>query len=442
MGCFLFVLYITLILSERQTTEMGRLQVGVWNIRGLATSREHNLDDLTVLHFIYRNEISTVTESHSDKDSDLDVRGYRTISKHGMVIHGRTNRHYGGVVAYVKEDIWEDVNEITTDFENMICLRVEGSRLASGKPLCICIIYVHLNKGKKEGPLDELSRAILMVQGDDDFLIMGDLNARVGRGDFNNWSVDSRGIEDLGLDTIDDSRNMLGKTQDRGRNMYGNELIQLCNDANMEMLNGMTNGDKVGRYTCYSSPSNPSVIDLALVNEDLKERISFFRVRSLLADLSDHYQITTTVRATHKQTKCLQKMDKSLEPVVKLKCNWTLQSKQEVMNTLRTESCKILLNKAVTDLENNNTAEKMDATIDIINNTLQEHMTNSCCCSPKNYDAKNANSHRIKINKPWFTKRCKELKRLKREHGKGTTNSNKKAENLFRAASHQYKKAK
>ena len=117
--------------------------------------------------------------------------------------------------------------------------------------------------------------------------------------------------------------------------MYENELIQLCNDANMEMLNGMTNGDKVDRYTCYSSPSNPSVIDLALVNEDLKERISFFRVGSLLADLSDHCQITTTVRATHKQTTCLQKTDESLEPVVKLKCNWTLQSKQEVMNTGR-----------------------------------------------------------------------------------------------------------
>ena len=84
---------------------MGHLQVGVWNIRGLASSREHKLGDPTVLNFIYRNEISVVTESHSDEDSDLDVRGYRTISKHGTVIHGRTNRHYGGVVAYVKENI-------------------------------------------------------------------------------------------------------------------------------------------------------------------------------------------------------------------------------------------------------------------------------------------------------------------------------------------------
>ena len=59
-----------------QASTMGKLRIAAWNIRGLASKNEHKLDDPKVTDFILGNDIAAILESHTNTESNLNVRGY------------------------------------------------------------------------------------------------------------------------------------------------------------------------------------------------------------------------------------------------------------------------------------------------------------------------------------------------------------------------------
>ena len=81
-------------------------------------------------------------------------------------------------------------------------------------------------------------------------MIMGDLNARIGcNQDFVNILNDLSGFP---LDSTDNNPFGTRTSQDTAKaNKRGKELLSLCKDLDMSILNGRTVGDIFGNFTCF-----------------------------------------------------------------------------------------------------------------------------------------------------------------------------------------------
>ena len=60
-------------------------------------------------------------------------------------------------------------------------------------------------------------------------------------------------------------------------NAYGKSLIDLCIGNNLITLNGRTNGDLLGQFTCHTY-NGASVVDYVIVSHDLLASVVGFRV--------------------------------------------------------------------------------------------------------------------------------------------------------------------
>jgi len=68
----------------------------------------------------------------------------------------------------------------------------------------------------------------------------------------------------------------------------------MCVQTGLRVLNGRTRGDFTGQLTCHNIHGS-SIVDYFIVSEDLLKEITFFKVHSFLADLSDHCQISVMI---------------------------------------------------------------------------------------------------------------------------------------------------
>ena len=75
----------------------------------------------------------------------------------------------------------------------------------------------------------------------------------------------------------------------------GRQLIETCVQSGMRILNGRIFGDTIGKYTSHQ-PLGSSVIDFFIVSETLLHQIPFFKVQPYEPDLSDHCQISMSLR--------------------------------------------------------------------------------------------------------------------------------------------------
>ena len=125
---------------------------------------------------------------------------------------------------------------------------------------------------------------------DGDILLCGDFNARTGSGVADFISDD----DDMHVPVADNylqDRNIKYRTsQDSIVDTRGRELIDLCIESQLRILNGRSFGDSQGMYTSSNYNGN-SVVDYMLVSENLLSRILYFNVALNIPRLSDHSKI-------------------------------------------------------------------------------------------------------------------------------------------------------
>ena len=73
---------------------------------------------------------------------------------------------------------------------------------------------------------------------------------------------------------------------DLSTNVQGRNLLDLCISNRLRILNGRHNGDRQGKYTCYTSRGY-SVVDYVIVSADMQCRMTNFCVATLKT-YSDH----------------------------------------------------------------------------------------------------------------------------------------------------------
>lgn len=204
-------------------------------------------------------------------------------------------RAIGGMLIGIKKE----VNFIAYSEGTDIILKVEGN--------CIRIVSVYLNYSFWEKDFENLVQHLKNVYTDN-LIVIGDFNAR---------TRDRQIIED------EDARGIgtVRKSEDREINNKGKEMLEMCNDLSLVILNGRSPGDEEGRIT-FIGGMGKSVIDYGLMSYKAIRFLKSFKIESQLH--SDHLPVELNLEIEYKDG---DSFGKKLLPKIK----WT-RSKQELYN--------------------------------------------------------------------------------------------------------------
>jgi hypothetical protein len=184
---------------------------------------------------------------------------------------------------------------------------------------------------------------------------------------------------------------------------YGRHIIEMCKETGLRILNGRTFGDVRGNYTCFT-PRGNSVIDYALVDCELINKVKYFTVDKMLNGLSDHCKIEVFVKCNFKR-----KGDESVMHKLPPKRRWDENKRNVFLETLNDPEVVNDIDCLANDIErggkciNNDT----DALIQIFNKIMKRVFPIKKKCRRKKT-----------VNKKWYDKDCESAKREIKRMGK------------------------
>lgn len=244
------------------------------------------------------------------------------------------------------------------------------------------------------------------------FLLLGDFNSRTGKlCDFYNPQKNgatSQAKIDLDLQGIITERFNCDKKVDT----YGRNLINMCRDLNLKIVNGRFGSDGgKGEFTCHK-PTGKSVVDYAILSDYFMPYISNFCIEAYDCCLSDvHAPICVDIKigsqASHKQ-KSPNPPNSNWEKI-KFKSSWKPEAKNEFHNSFNTSDIMLLsenlLNMRISD---NPTQADIDNIAMKLTSVIVDPAKQVGLCKK----IKTTNSKpRINPRKPWFNEGCEKNRR-------------------------------
>lgn len=113
-------------------------------------------------------------------------------------------------------------------------------------------------------PLEDLSMDVCAYLQQGHVMVLGDLNARVGRMQFQPIAHDVLDKEEI----VDVDTCWYRHSEDTDTNAHGRALMDMVNGLHMPILNGMNCFPDTTGYTCYSASGGSSVVDYAMIHMD------------------------------------------------------------------------------------------------------------------------------------------------------------------------------
>lgn len=159
---------------------------------------------------------------------------------------------------------------------------------ANGKRV-IFPTYLNCNKWKED--LWKLEENIKETKNDN-IMIIGDLNARVG----NSQTI-----------SLDSPRNRISR--DSTINKNGEELLEMLQDLDLQIANGSTRSDEEGQYT-FINNRGKSVIDLCAVGGKWKYEIEDLEVEARMG--SDHMPVVVKANIGSVELKPIQNTNRRI----------------------------------------------------------------------------------------------------------------------------------
>jgi exonuclease III len=153
------------------------------------------------------------------------------------------------------------------------------------------------NKMSHTNPFQELENDISSFSTDGNIILLGDFNSRTGViKDFLNSQPITDVSDPLDMNTIsilEQARRSTRNSSDLSVNNFGKNLIQLCINTDIRILNGRSIGDLLGCYTSHQY-NGKSVVDYILVSENLIPYANNLVVSSP-NHLSDHCYVNAII---------------------------------------------------------------------------------------------------------------------------------------------------
>ena len=328
------------------------------------------------------------------------------FNNHEVFISHRTTCGGGGVVVCVRKIFLPFISRIQSDMEECIFLRFDES--VFDKSLIMAFPYiahegsVFYNEKMLNGIENfELTYADLNYSsGEVHWLICGDLNARTGNLDDtllnNNINKYLQGNDDCYL--VEDTKDIpCRKSKDVEINNFGRLFINFCKINDLVILNGRTNSDSEGKFTCIANGGR-SIVDYFVTDIGLYEHVIDLKV--IARPESDHFPLLLTLNCSLSCNECEQNAD----PI-----NCT-----PIKNFIWNEKCKDQYN-AILDEQFNYYKDELLSLIPInIDDAIEKFI--ECITYAAEYvqPQNDGNSNLRKVYQPpWWDKECTELKQNK-----------------------------
>lgn len=286
-------------------------------------------------------DIVSLTETHAFQQ-DLSLFGFKSPFRKDRAPTSKSRKSFGGIAVFVKDYLIENqiVQEEKTENADVIWLRLDKKFLNSNCHLYIACTYLSplnkYNNAYAKNSFENLRKDVEKFTSKGFVLLLGDFNARTGTlNDFINISNDiCNGPALKSNDCTNGTRN----NEDRAKpSKRGKELIAMCKDLDMSILNGRTPGDAYGRITCFR-PNGCSVVDYGICSNDFINNVLFFKVNTPLPLISDHSAIQVSISVDiNGVTKDLPEENLTDLPVL---YKWNQNSKEKFTETIQSVAFK------------------------------------------------------------------------------------------------------
>ena len=269
-----------------------------WNINHINGILGNKTDDPDFVGIISPHDIICLQET----GNEVQLSGFKSFSD------TRKGRRGGGVTTLIREHLVNHCkNVIRTKHDdcsiNTVILKIRDDTTGHNTFVVNCYIPPanSIRKGTNNNPtanFDFLHDILNNIREDpvnDEIIICGDLNARIGVSpDFQEQygKIDSfifggneGAIEPLSIpedSPISAHRN----NSDKGVNSHKKLLLDLVESQNMLILNGRTLGDSTGKFTCFKWNGN-SVVDYFIATSNFLHRVKSLTVSDYTL-YSDH----------------------------------------------------------------------------------------------------------------------------------------------------------
>jgi hypothetical protein len=228
------------------------------NINGLSTRRVNKLTCKELIEVFDTHDIVLLTETWTNDYSDLHVQGFEHFVLNRTEMLKTSKRASGGIIAYIRNYLVTPDTLVFRSHDDILCIKISASKLCLENDLYIILCYAVPEGSSRQALIesnmfDRLLSYILELeikQGLNlNLLVCGDLNAHTS--ELPDFVPDDDIAHSYFLpdDYVEDSY-LPRKSLDKGRvNSNGIQLLDICKQSGMRILNGRLYDDKIGNFT-------------------------------------------------------------------------------------------------------------------------------------------------------------------------------------------------
>ncbi|CAG2198186.1 unnamed protein product [Mytilus edulis] len=255
------------------------------------------------VELINKHDFICLSESKTDDFDVIDIPGYKFIMQNRKT---KSKVKSGGIAFGYKEKYEKQVHLIETESKLVLWLKISSEIFGTEEDVLIGCIYIPPENSiyKTQDAINDLEQEFLNFSLNYKYILLtGDFNSRTST-DSDFFEISESHHDNSDNIVVDyasclNQFNMLRKrcSKDVTKNSYGNQLLDMCKNNNLFILNGRVNGDKEGMFTCRQS----SVVDYFICTYPLLYCINEMLVHdfsSLYSDVHSPLSLTMLFKQT------------------------------------------------------------------------------------------------------------------------------------------------
>ena len=283
--------------------EHSNLKVGYWNIEGLKISSSlPKTEDIRFIEEVKKHDLFCIAETHCDNDQSIDIENYKCF-KICRSKNRKNNRTFGGLAVLYKNSLQNGIKFLEHKNSDYVWVKLCRNFFSLSQDVYICVAYIPpehstFYKTRGENTLMYIETDIMKYGNIGSVILLGDLNARTGV-ELDYIANDTDAYMSNNKSYIIDRELLPRISQDSAHVCpRGKILLDLCNSAQLRILNGRTMGDISGVYTCHKY-NGSSVVDYLIASEGYMKNIMYLQIRDFLGDLSDHCSLSFMLKCNN-----------------------------------------------------------------------------------------------------------------------------------------------
>ena len=361
------------------------------------------LDNHNFVHYLTSHDFLCLTETFIADEFKSDLFDDYLVFNAKARKLSHQGRYSGGVIVLVRKKFGSYVEQIYTEFDNVIVLKMKKELFGTPKDIMYICLYIPPHDSSywqychQSYGIEIIEQCVLDLNDTyDDFhlLLCGDLNARTA-------SENTKSIDDDLDDMLSVSFSQFPRnSQDTTINNFGEQLLEFCSMFDCTILNGICEDGFDGSCT-YIASSGASVVDYYIMSYDL---YSLSHIESLLVGNqteSDHLPVvlTSVIKDTCEDIHLKQKEKNTKRCVEKI--IWDSAKEQDFIKEMKSGESRRKLETATGDIEND-----INRALSLFIDCIQSA---SKCMTKKCYEG-------LKPQKAeWFDEECKGAKSESRQ---------------------------